>query len=310
MLEASSGMVESTPNPMLGRDSLPGRRLTVNVDGAPSNNNNNNNKSGRNNSMRLSSHGDALNLHLPSFASDKDKEELQAVTKSGIATGTTDVDNLLSCLFTVSTFLIGFMTSFLGGLSYDGLSATDKRFSTGVWKIWDHSWFAGSNDQVFLFSALLGFRALTAITTLVTSLFLALASLVGFNFSNCREDKETFQAWFGVYKYVISFAYILFLVGTIYSLSAIVLAGFGNYPKYCDVQISIFGAWSSPSSVLVNGTLTEGCIVEAMQNYQGGVNIMLINVLGPILVVFSLILSIYIKPVSDIFKKLWHDLKR
>jgi len=83
-------------------------------------------------------------------------DELVAFHGKAVTTAA-DVDNLLSCLFTVTTLLIGFMTNFIGGQTYDYLIATDNRWLS-QWSNWDHSFFFGSNDQIFLFSALLGFR--------------------------------------------------------------------------------------------------------------------------------------------------------
>lgn len=230
--------------------------------------------------------------------------EAKAAPEKKILTTTDDVDNLLSCLFTVSTLLIGFMTTFIGQQNYDYLVATDQRWQ-GAWSKWDHSWFAGASDKVFLFSALLGFRSMTALTLLVIALILAIATLIGFNYSNCREDAAVFQAWLSVFKYVIGAAYILFLAGTIYSMSSIVLAGFGNYPKYCDVNLTIFGAWGDPDKVVgANGNLVEGCIQDAMDLNQGAKNVVAINILAPVLVVTALAVSIYIKPLTEFTDKL------
>jgi len=191
----------------------------------------------------------------------------------------------------------------IGNQSYDYLLSVDQRFATGIWAKFDHKFFEGKDSQVFLFSALLGFRSITALTLLVISLVLAIAVLVGFNYSDCREDQETFEAWLSIYRYIIGAAYMLFLAGTIYAMSSIVLAGFGNYPKYCNISLSIYGAWGKPSEVLdSNGQLTQGCTYSAMDQNQGAVNISVLNILTPILVVGSFLLSVNIVRVARIVR--------
>jgi len=247
--------------------------------------------------FHTSHHNDHLDEAVPSsLASPKKHFSLKHFAHPEpvkIKTSAADIDSLMGCLFTIDTLLIGFVITFIGNVQYMALLETDAQFATGVWKDWDHGFFYGKQNEVFIYSQLLNYRSLTALTTLAISLFLAIGTSIGLNCSNCREDEKTFTAWLSVFQWVICSAYILFLVGLIFSFSSVTLASMGNYPKYCNVRVSPFGAWGNFNLISPDGTLREGCLYESMTR-QGAINIFAINWLAPVIIISSLFVSVYV----------------
>jgi hypothetical protein len=210
-----------------------------------------------------------------------------------------DVDNLLSTLLTLDTFIVGFAITFLSGISYSDMIEADFRFFS-TYPALDpkiNSFWGGvdGNGTHFVMSASLAFRCWMSITFLSVSLFITIGCVIGLNYSNCREDKDEFDSWISYFRFFILIGYILFMVGFMYLYASVGLLAYANLPKYCELSTKAWGVYGPDTMYNASmGSLTEGCVVQSMNLWQGSAQITALNVLCPTIIVLLFGISLYL----------------
>lgn len=230
-------------------------------------------------------------------------QDIQAIFEAHIIeTGFEDLEALVNMLLMLNTFVTSICISFVGStFNAEDFFEVDKAFGDeGLW--YDDNipgWFeADVPDAVFLPSVTFATRGWTASVLLSTSLLMGIGVYLSLVFSNCREDKGFLRVWKRVFYIVLFAAWALFLAGFMFFFSCVAIASYARFPKYCGVQqggpwtLSFFYISKNATRDQDTGYFSTGCIVENMQKYQGGFQTTVINTVGPVVVVGSLILTL------------------
>ena len=114
------------------------------------------------------------------------------------------------------------------------------------------------------------------------------------NYSYCRENEDEFEAWVKIFKYIVAFGYIFFIIGFIFMYSAFAVAAYVSFPKYCGIKNSIFASYSLPGDIYNSDTneMIQGCVLNNLAKYESGNIITALNILCPFIVVGLFLISL------------------
>jgi hypothetical protein len=214
---------------------------------------------------------------------------------------------LLHVLLTINTFVSAMCISFVGStFSAEDFANADLAFARGSkWYMKDDFWkdnkIALGPDSFFVPSVTFAARGWTAMICLVISLFLAIGIFLSLMYSGSREDEKLFRVWKRVFHVGIMLAWALFIVGCIFFFAAVSVACYIRFPKYCGVA-QTGGLWLyyisvDSSTSLGNEGYTQSCIVESMNWYQGGNQVVLINSLCAVCILLPIVTTVIINTI-------------
>jgi hypothetical protein len=207
-----------------------------------------------------------------------------------------DAENLVNTLLMLDTFFLGFIMSSVGGIGYEDLLAADVRFATAPDASEIKKFFDVPDDSILLISQLYAWRSTYSVAFLSSSMILGIGCIIGLNFSDCRENEESFVNWMKYFKYVIGLGYCLFIIAFIGIYAYFCAAQFIVFPKYCKTTRETSNIYAPKDAVfdIDTETMKQGCSVEAMKGFLGGDMVTALNILCPVLIILMVFASVYL----------------
>lgn len=206
-----------------------------------------------------------------------------------------DIESLLNNLMMLTTFTLGFALSVLCQFESGELKGWDEVFATDLTDWTGVPNLKPDGDWTFLASTTTLNRTITASLILFVSMMVAVSTYLGFALirSEIREDARLLATWFGAFKHIIIFAYILYVIGTTLFFAGICGAMYGLFPKYCNVKTGGRGTKWRPA----DDAFEEGCANSFSEYYIGRYFKAMVGLLVGFFV-FSLALTKYVRSFS------------